>query len=85
MTMKDAFKLERIAAIMIDDPEIDLQPSKGIMFKSAAWIALNAGMSEESLEMVKKGLAGNPPQWIIDELLEIKKEVTKDDNDGAAE
>lgn len=68
-----AFQLEKKAAdmLLID---FKLEPSRSILYRSAAYLAYNAGLYKEAEKMVVTGLAGNPPNEIAEELRNLAKE-----------
>lgn len=67
-----AFEMERRAAIsLLDKPESE--PTRSILFKSAAWIALRCDMFESASEMARHGLDGNTPAELREELEKILK------------
>ena len=76
---QQAFELEKQAAMtMVLDYEVE--PSRSVLFKGAACLALNGKNYREAERMVFFGLAGNPPVQIEEELhsllVEIKQRKT---------
>jgi len=71
-----AFQLERQAAIQLKD-SFDFEPSRSIMFRSAASLALNASLYREAEKMIAIGLSGNPPDPIADELRTLYENINK--------
>ncbi|MDR2501248.1 MAG: hypothetical protein LBD37_09285 [Treponema sp.] len=69
-----AFSLEMQAAMQIQD-KYDFEPSRSIMFRSAASLALNAGLFREAEKMIAIGLSGNPPEPIADELRDLYEDI----------
>jgi hypothetical protein len=69
-----AFLLETQAAMQIKDLH-DLEPSRSIMFRSAASLALNAGLFRQAEQMIAIGLSGNPPDPIADELRDLYETI----------
>jgi len=67
---KKAYELEKKAAIMTVPTNVDIE-SHFILIRSAASLALTAGLFEEGKELIKMSLLKNPPQWIINELNEV--------------
>lgn len=65
-----AFEYEQIAAGFLRDRK-DFEPTRSILYRSAATIAHNAGMHKESMDMVLQGLLGNPPEDIKRELMAV--------------
>jgi hypothetical protein len=75
----DAFLLERKAAMQIRDL-YDFEPSRSILFRSAASLALNAGLFRQSKQMIAIGLSGNPPDPIAYELRDLYKTINSERN-----
>jgi hypothetical protein len=73
-TFSTAFLLESQAAMQIKDL-YDLEPSRSIMFRSAASLALNAGLFRDAEKMIAVGLSGNPPEQIADELRNLYENI----------
>ena len=69
-----AFDLEREAALDLADT-LDKDLTRAVLFRSAASLAMNCGRFREGEEMIKMGLAGNPPQEIAVELHEVAKQI----------
>jgi len=67
---RQAFDAERAATkLVLDLP--DNEPTRSVLLRSAACLALNAGNKQEALRTVALALAGNPPREIEDELIEV--------------
>lgn len=66
MNYKAAYRLELKAAQLTDG-----EPSRGVLYRSAAWLACNAGMYMEALQTAQIGLDGQPYPEIRDELMEV--------------
>jgi len=73
-TFKEAYALERQAAMQLKDLH-DFEPSRSVMFRSAASLALNAGLFRESEKMIAIGLSGEPPESIADELRNLYENI----------
>lgn len=70
-----ALDLEQQAAFMLElTPENE--PSRSILFRSAASLAYHAGDFEFAEKLVAQGLAGYPPPEITEELRDLFDEVT---------
>jgi hypothetical protein len=69
-----AFDLEREAALDLAD-DLAKEPTRSVLFRSAASLAMNCGRFEEGQAMVKMGLAGNPPHEIAEELREVCEKI----------
>lgn len=64
-----AFILERHAAL--EAIELNLEPTRSVLCRSAASLALEVGLLPEAFEMATLGLAGSPPSEIAAELRDI--------------
>jgi hypothetical protein len=73
-TFISAFQLEVQAAMQLKD-SFDFEPSRSIMFRSAASLALNAGLYREAEKMIAIGLSGNPPDPIAEEMRNIYENI----------
>jgi len=69
-----AFQLETQAAMQLKD-SFDFEPSRSVMFRSAASLALNARLYREAEKMIAIGLSGNPPDPIADELRNLYENI----------
>ena len=67
-----AFSLERRAAMRLLK-KTDKEPTRAILFKGAAMLAIRCGFFNYAEEMARYGLAGNPPAEIKAELEEVLK------------
>ena len=67
---KQAFETERKAARMIPRSN-SYEPSRSVMFRSAASLALNAQLIDDAEKMVADGLLGYPPKSVARELREL--------------
>lgn len=65
---RQACELETQAADMV---EIGLEPTRGVLYRSAAWLAFHAGELEKARKLVETGLAGNPPEFVRAELFDV--------------
>jgi hypothetical protein len=68
-----AFELEKQAAMSF--LEGDKQPTRAILFRSAASLAQKCNKISESQKLITLGLAGNPPQEIAEELRSLRKNI----------
>lgn len=69
-----AFLLEAEAANELVD-HLALEPTRSILYRSAATLALRCGELREAERLAAKGLAGKPPGEIADELREVLEEA----------
>jgi len=67
---RQAFELEVQAADSVA-ADLDAEPTRSILFRSAATLALNCGLLEEAIKLVHQGLAGHPPTDIAEELRRV--------------
>ena len=65
-----AFQYEREAAMLLLN-DYDIEPTRSVLFRSAASLALNCENYREAERMIAFGLSGNPPPDILEELREL--------------
>jgi hypothetical protein len=70
----EAYDLESQAARTLSTVE-EPEPSRSVLFRSAASLALNAKRFREAEKMVSFGLSGNPPEEIANELRNISEQI----------
>jgi phage shock protein A len=70
----EAFELERRAALLISD-DLDFEPSRSVLHRSAAALALQCGEIRAAEQLIRTALAGNSPEEIADELRDLLAEV----------
>ena len=73
---EQAFELEREAALSLLDRE-DAEPTRSILFRSAAVLAKNCHRYRDSEKMIALGLSGNPPEYVAAQLREIYDDIRK--------
>ncbi|HFA47501.1 MAG TPA: hypothetical protein ENJ95_00630 [Bacteroidetes bacterium] len=61
---------------MILKDKTEIEPSRSVLFRSAAWLAVKAGKYREAERMAAFGLSGNPPKMILDELREVQETIS---------
>ncbi len=71
-----AFSLEQEAAASIK-AEDQSSDSWYILIRSAASLALNCGKLQEAGALIEKGLSGKPPAFIVEELKELKENLSE--------
>lgn len=71
---KEAFDLEVAAAWMLAG-EVSLEPSRSVLFRSAATLAMDVGQTREAERLIAAALAGNPPPEIAEELRDLLEDV----------
>lgn len=72
----DAFQYEKQAAMTLAY-DFSIEPSRSVLFRSAAYLAIKAKKYSEAERMAAFGLIGNPPSEIAQELREALKETFK--------
>jgi len=70
---REAFELERRAATALVDTQIE--PTRSVLLRSAASLALDCHDTREAERLIAIGLAGNPPAPIADELRDLLETV----------
>ncbi len=66
---REAWGLEAQAAGLVPD-EAASEPTRSILYRSAAWLALDANLPDEGIRLAERALAGCPPASIAAELEE---------------
>lgn len=66
---EEAYQFERQAADLL--PRESAGISRGILYRSAAWLAHNAGRYQEAFDTAQEGVAGQPQAWLMAELAEV--------------
>jgi hypothetical protein len=69
-----AFELERQAAELLDT-RVDLEPTRSVLFRSAASLALDCGEFRAAERLLARALAGDPPPEIASELRDLFEQV----------
>ncbi len=72
--LKEAFTTERRAALQFVD-NLELEPTRSVLFRSAASLALECGENRESERLISIALSGNPPDQIAEELRDLLEQV----------
>ena len=71
---EQAFELERQAALSLLHRE-DVEPTRSVLFRSAAALAKNCHKYRDSEKMIGHGLAGNPPDYVAEQMREIYDDI----------
>ena len=71
---EQAFELEREAALSLLHRE-DVEPTRSVLFRSAAALAKNCHKYRDSEKMISHGLAGNPPDYVAEQMREIYDDI----------
>ncbi len=69
-----AFVAERAAADLLIDA-YGQEPTRSILFRSAAVLALDCGEYREAERLASAGLAGSPPEAVAEELRAVQARV----------
>jgi hypothetical protein len=72
--LRQAFALERQAAELVAS-EIDFEPSRSVLHRSAAALAIDCREYRAAEQLICAALAGNPPEEIADELRDLLQQV----------
>ena len=65
-----AFECERQAAEELD-ASLDVEPTRSVLFRSAASLALDCGDTRSAEKLITRGLSGEPPSEIASELRDL--------------
>lgn len=68
-----AFRAEKEAAEQVTDS--DLEPTRSVLCRSAATLALDCGLTREAEKLISVALAGEPPFAIAEELRDLQERV----------
>lgn len=79
---KKAFQLEKEAAMLLQNA-YDIEPTRSVLFQSAANLAYNAEMRQEAEKMIGFALSGNPPHPIDEELKMLLIDIQQEKNPTA--
>lgn len=71
-----AFEIEKEVALSLEN-DINNEPTRSVIFRSAASLANICELSDDAEELINKGLSGNPPKNIEGELRVLLREVNK--------
>src|SRR5262245_51192868 len=71
---RDAFEMERAAATLVG-PDTGLEPTRSVLHRSAAQLALECGDVREARRLVDTALLGSPPPAIAKELGDLARRV----------
>ena len=70
---REAFEIERRVALEVS--ESNLEPSRSVLLRSAATLAVDCGEIREAEKLISIALAGEPPKAIARELRELLMQV----------
>lgn len=69
-----AFEMESRAARLFDDIS-GTEPTRSVLYRSAATIALECNGIEDAEQLIQSGLSGNPPERLISELRDLLSDL----------
>jgi hypothetical protein len=72
-----AMRLEELAAHQVPE-SAEAQPTRGILYRSAATLALRAGEPDRAMFLIEEGLKQEPPLWVQKELMELRALITEE-------
>ncbi|HUW19859.1 MAG TPA: hypothetical protein VMW16_11210 [Sedimentisphaerales bacterium] len=72
--LRKASETERAAAAQLAE-EYEAEPTRSVLYRSAASLAVECGELREAEKLISMGLAGNPPDEIADELRDLLEKV----------
>lgn len=67
---RQAFENERAAAELIAN-QLDAEPTRSVLHRSAATLAVNCGELQAAERLIATALSGNPPTEIAEELKDL--------------
>ena len=70
-----AYEQEALAARKFSDAYGD-EPTRSVLLRSAASLAIECGLWREAEKLAALGLAGNPPAGLADELRDLLEQVS---------
>lgn len=73
-SLREALALEKEAAGLVVG-ELDLEPTRSVLHRSAASLALQCGEAREAERLIAAALAGWPPEEIADELRDLLEQI----------
>ena len=74
LLVRAAYDAEKAAAMALRD-QLNAEPTRSVLFRSAASLAMEAHLHREAEQMIAHGLSGEPPEDIADELRDLLAEV----------
>lgn len=71
-----AFELEKQAALMLL-MDFEKEPTRSVLYRSAASLAMNCKKYREAEKLVNQGLAGNPPEDLAEDLRNLYEDINQ--------
>lgn len=75
---RKSFELERAAAKLLEN-DLDFEPMRAVLYRSAATLAVDCGETEEAKILINIGLSVNAPIEIASELKELLSAIENND------
>src|SRR5437868_4896270 len=72
--LREAFEQERQAAA-VSAEDLNLEPTRSVLHRSAASLALECGALREAERLIAVALSGNPPEAIAEELRDLLEQI----------
>jgi hypothetical protein len=72
----EAFEYEQNAALFYVNM-LDKEPTRSVLFRSAASLAIECNKFSDAERLIEKGLSGNPPEMIAVELKALRDQIKK--------
>lgn len=72
--LREAFEKERSAALLVEGKK-DLEPTRSVLCRSAATLALQCKEIREAERLITLGLSGNPPEEVAEEMRDLLEDV----------
>ncbi|MCX6366940.1 MAG: hypothetical protein NTX57_09545 [Armatimonadetes bacterium] len=73
--LSEAFLLEKEAAMRVMPEQENSEPSRSVLYRSAASLALECDKVRDAERLIAIALSGNPPEEIAEELRDLWIEV----------
>ena len=73
---RQALPYEAEAAALVAD-QLDNEPTRSVLHRSAASLAMQCGEWDEAERLISIGLSGKPPALIAEQLQDLRKQVRK--------
>ncbi|MBD1362998.1 hypothetical protein IDJ77_04170 [Mucilaginibacter sp. ZT4R22] len=74
--IQKALNLEKAAARSLEE-RVDVEPSRSVLYQSAAYLALNLDAFDEAEQLVKEAMQGKPPVEIAEELKQMQQALAR--------
>jgi hypothetical protein len=71
---REAFEKEREAAELLQD-RLDLEPTRSVLLRSAASLAVDCRDFAEAERLLDKGLSGKPPTDLAEEMRSLRRSI----------